>query len=218
MLPKIGKSQSLAEQAYEALKKAIVNNTLKPKEILREEALAASLGISRTPLRAALRRLQFEKLIVVDSSKHAFVTDVKPETMNKVFTFRFALEPVASRVACIRIGKEGLSRIDACLKQHENCIKEQNLDKIIACELKFTTLIAEATENSFLMDGIAVINTYMQRYIAFSRTASEDVTYSLVEHRMILDALAGDEPKAAEECTRHHLANIVARFGLKNVF
>lgn len=214
LLPKIGKNQSLAHQAYAALKKAIVSNVLKPTEPLREEVLAARLGISRTPLRAALKRLEFEKLIVVDASKHTFVTDVKPETMAKVLTYRYAIEPMTARTACICMSRKHLTQIEDCLRQHADNIREGNLDKIIVCELRFSSLIAAASKNEFFVDGVEMINTYMQRYIALSRTASQDVTHSLAEHAAICEALAREDPDGAETATRNHLDNIVARFGL----
>lgn len=69
MLPKIGEKLSLSDKAYKVIKEAILNNDLKPREILSEEALATKLGISRTPLRTALKRLEFEKLVNVNSTK-----------------------------------------------------------------------------------------------------------------------------------------------------
>ena len=218
MLPKIGKNQSLSQQAYSAIKKAILSNELKPKELLREEALASTLGISRTPLRAALKQLQFEKLIVVNSSKHAFVSEVKPEIMTKVFVYRFAVEPIAARAAASTIEREDIGRIEDCLARHEEHIREGKLDKIIACELEFSRLIAESTRNEFLIDGTEMVNTYMQRFIAMSKTVTADVTESVGEHRGILEALDKGDGTLAEERTVRHLYNVAGRARFKLPF
>lgn len=211
VLPKIGKRLSLAQQAHAAIKKAIVYNELKPGELLREESLAATLGISRTPLRAALKQLQFEKLIVVDASKHAFVSDLEPEKMGEVFAFRLAVEPATAKAACTAITQKELGLVEECLRRHEAFIKEENLDKIIACEMEFNSLIARGSKNEFLIDSMETISTYMQRYILQSQTVSRDVTESVVEHRMILEAIANADVGQAEELTRQHIFNVARR-------
>ncbi|SBW06664.1 putative GntR family transcriptional regulator [uncultured delta proteobacterium] len=213
MLPKIGNNKSLSQQAYDAIKKAILTNEFKPKDILREEALADSLGISRTPLRAALKRLQYEKLVVVNSAKQTFVSEVKTEDMARVFVFRFAVEPMAARVAAALIGKKGLGRIEECLASHAACVKERNVEKAIVLELLFNTLLAECTENEFLIDGTEMINTYVQRFLSVANSTVRNVPLSLEEHGRIFEALKAHDAKAAEAQTNEHLSRVVARFG-----
>lgn len=213
MLPKIGKTQSLSQQAYTAIKKAILTNQIKPKDILREEALAVSLGISRTPLRAALKRLQYEKLVVVNSTKQTFVSEVNTEDMSKVFVFRFAVEPMAAKVASLMIGKKGLMQIEDSLRHHGAHIKNGNIEKVIEYELQFSTLIAQHAENEFLVDSVAMINTYVQRFLALASTTPQDVQYSADEHRHIFEALQKHDSKAAVERTCRHLSNVASRLG-----
>lgn len=213
MLPKIGNNQSLSQQAYVAIKKAILANQFKPKDILREEALAASLGISRTPLRAALKRLQYEKLVVVNSAKQTFVSEVKTEDMSGVFVFRYAIEPMAARVAATLIGKKGLAQIEDCLRHHNAQIKEGNLEKVIVYELQFSSLVAQHAENEFLIDSVEMINTYVQRFLSLAPSTWEDVPHSVEEHRRIFEALQNHDPEAAEKRTCDHLAKVVSRFG-----
>ncbi|SBW09909.1 hypothetical protein KL86DPRO_50315 [uncultured delta proteobacterium] len=80
MLPKIGHKQSLSDHAYTVIKEAILNNTFKPKDILLEESIAEMLGISRTPLRTALKRLEFEKLIFINSQSRPLSRRFSRET------------------------------------------------------------------------------------------------------------------------------------------
>lgn len=213
MLPKIGSNESLSQQAYDAIKKAILSNVFKPKDILREEAIAASLGISRTPLRAALKRLLYEKLVMVNSTRQTFVSEVKVEDMARVFVYRFAIEPVVAKVAANLIDKKGLGRIEDCLRLHAACVKERNVEKTIVYELQFNSLLAQYTQNEFLIDGVGMINTYVQRFLSVAPTTPEDVPHSVEEHWRIFEALKNHDQQAAEARTSEHLGNIVSRFG-----
>jgi len=213
MLPKIGNNQSLSQQAYNAIKTAILTNQFRPKDLLREEALAATLGISRTPLRAALKRLQYEKLVTVTSTKQTIVSEVRPEDMEKVFVFRFAVEPIAAKVAATVIGKKGLRQIEECLAQQADHIAAGNIEKIIATELQFSSLLAQHTGNEFFVDSIEMINTYMQRFLSLAPTTGQDVAHSVKEHQDIYTAIAERNASAAEEKTRVHLTNVAARLG-----
>ncbi|MCC8193309.1 MAG: GntR family transcriptional regulator [Deltaproteobacteria bacterium] len=218
MLPRIGNNQSLSEQAYEAIKGAILTGEFKPRDHLREEALASSLGISRTPLRAALKRLQYEKLIIVNSTKQTFVSEVNIDDMARVFVFRFAVEPMAAKVAATVIGKRDLALVEDCLKQHTARIKSGKMDKVIDSELLFSSLIARATENEFLIDSVAMINTFVQRFLALSPSTPDAVPHSVEEHRLIYKALKDHDPAAAEKRTCAHLTNVAARLGFQLPF
>lgn len=213
MLPKIGNSRSLSDHAYMVLKEAILNNTFKPRDTLLEESIAAKLGVSRTPLRTALKRLEFEKLVVINSSKKAVVAEIQMEDMVKVFVFRLALEPLIARVACGTAAEEGIRQVEDCLARNRQAIEERHFVAIIACELEFDKLLVGFTGNEFLTDGIAMIHSYLQRFLVLSTTTYPDAPASLTEHHAILDALRDKAPDLAEERTRHHLRNVAMRLG-----
>ncbi len=215
MLPKIGNEKSLSQRAYLAIKKAILNNDLKPNEILGEEALATSLGISRTPLREALKQLQAEKLVTINSAKQSFVAALNKEDIMQVMLFRFAIETMASRVAALEHEKNDMAKIQDCLKRHEKNIEKKQIEKIILCEVEFSALIAQSTKNIFLIESVERINVYMQRFLALSNTMGRDVTYSIEEHKNIFEAIKSSDAVLAEKLTHAHLSNVTSRLGFE---
>ena len=211
MLPKIGNKQSLSDHAYIVIKEAILNNTFKPKDILLEESIAEMLGISRTPLRTALKRLEFEKLVVINSSKQAVVAEIHPADMVQVFVFRLAVEPIVTRMACTTRTEEHLAQIENCLARNDTAIEEKNLIDIIASELEFDTILTAAAENEFLTDSVSTIHRYMQRFLALSTTTYQDAFGSIDEHRVILNAVRERNAAEAEKCTQFHIRQVAAR-------
>jgi DNA-binding GntR family transcriptional regulator len=215
VLPNIGRKKSLSEQAYLVIKESILNNTFKPRDILLEESLAEMLGISRTPLRTALKRLEFEKLVIVNSSKQAVVAEIHLEDMVKVLVFRLAVEPFIARLACGLVEQAHLAAIEECLAQNETAIQEKCLTSIIACELEFDKLLVAITENEFLADSIAMIHSYQHRFLTLSTTTYQDAPGSLAEHRLILDALRAKNADAAEKRVQEHLRRVASRLGFQ---
>lgn len=211
MLPKIGHKQSLSDHAYMVIKEAILNNTIKPKDILLEESIAAMLGISRTPLRTALKRLEFENLVFTNTSKQAVVAEIHPEDMVQVFVFRLAVEPMIARMASSMRTEEHLAQIEDCLTRNDIAIKKKDLITIIACELEFDTVLAACTHNEFLVGSISTIHRYMQRFLTLSTTTYDDAFGSIDEHRLILDAVREKNANEAEKRTQSHVRQVVGR-------
>ena len=211
MLPRIGHKQSLSDHAYVVIKEAILNNTFKPKDVLLEESIAEMLGISRTPLRTALKRLEFEKLVFINSSKQAVVAEIHQEDMIKVFVFRLAVEPMISRLACDTRTEEHLTQIESCLARNDIAIKEKNLVDIIACELEFDSLLVACTDNEFLADSTSTIHRYMHRFLSLSTTTYSDAFGSIEEHYHILNTVRARNAAEAEKCTRFHVHQVALR-------
>lgn len=215
MLPKIGHKQSLSDHAYTVIKEAILNNTFKSKDILLEESIAEMLGISRTPLRTALKRLEFEKLIFINSSKQAVVAEIQSEDMVQVFVFRLAVEPIIARMASGKRTEEDLTRIEECLARNAEAIKEKDLINIVSSELEFDTILTATVGNEFLSDSISTIHRYLHRFLTLSTTTYADALGSIEEHRMIFDAIREKDGKEAEKRTLYHIRQVAGRLNYK---
>jgi DNA-binding GntR family transcriptional regulator len=213
LLPKIGNKLSLSDQAYMVIKEAILNNTFKPKDTLLEESVAEMLGVSRTPLRMALKRLEFEKLVFTNSSKQAVVAEIYQEDMIKVFVFRLAVEPAISRIASLLVTQQYLDDIEACLVRNAKAIETKSLVDIIAHELEFDELLAGCANNEFLTDSVVMIHSYLQRFLTLSTTSLPDAPASLTEHHMIFDALSAKNSELAMERTTFHVRQVAKRLG-----
>ena len=215
-LPNIGHKQPLSEQAYATIKDAILNHTFKPGFVLLEESMSSMLGISKTPLRVALTRLESEKLVVFNGGKQAVVAELSPEGVRRLFQFRLAVEPVLAHMACEVVTDGHIRQLEECIYRIEAAYGGRILSNVIACELAFDRTIADSVNNEYFTSSLAMIHCHLQRflsdsatgYLAFSDSLCE---VSLSEHGMILNALKEKSPQTAAECTRRHLHNIIAR-------
>lgn len=214
MLPKIKSPRSLSEQAYLVIKDAILKNQIKPKDVLQEETLAASLGISRTPLSAALKKLEFEKLVYMNSSKQAVVAEVREEDMAKIFELRFGIEPLLIKLACRRITPEGFSLLEDNLRSTEQALQQGELIEVLSCEMEFDKILADISGNEYIADSIDMIATHLQRYFVLSTVNLESTPKALAEHREMLDALKAGDCAKAEKLCREHLHRVAERLNL----
>lgn len=214
MLPKIKSPRSLSEQAYLVIKDAILKNQIKPRDVLQEEALAASLGISRTPLSAALKKLEFEKLVYMNSAKQAVVAEVKEEDMAKVFELRFGIEPLLVKLACRRITPEGFSLLEDNLRNTEQALQQNDLIEVLSREMEFDKILADISGNEYLAGCIDMIATYLQRYFILSTANLESAPPALFEHQELLEALKARDCTKAEQLCREHLHRVAERLKL----
>lgn len=194
---------SLGEQAYRAIRDAILFNRLGTAEPLREEALAQQLGMSRTPVREALGRLRLEGLIQEIKPRGFVVATVTPTDVFHVYAVREVLEGFCVRLAAQRISAPQLFRLSTLLDQ-----MARTLDDAAAftrLNVEFHQLIVESTDNPVLKkimdDLMAVVARFpVSAYLVAGRTAK-----ALTEHRRIFAALEQRDQDGAEAAAREHL-------------
>ena len=216
MLPKIGNKQSLSEQAYRVIKNAILQNKIQPKDVLSEESLAADLGISRTPLRAALKRLEFEHLIYINSSRQAVVAEFNMEDTAEAYALRVAVEPFIVRLLSARgLNKTFAKKLEENIRRQEQSLEANNLVDVVASGLEFDLLLAGATGNNFFIEVAQRLNIYMQRVLTLSMTHAKDSPLAVKEHRLMLAAIKEGNGEEAERLTREHLFCGAERIGVK---
>lgn len=210
-LPKIGKDMSLSEQAYYIIKDAILSNKLKPRERLSEVALADKLGISRTPVRSALKKLAFERLVVFKRNKNAIVADLSEKDMYDVFVIRKAQEPVAAEETAKIITKEQTRVLDTLLEGQQRAIKQNDFSSYLKNDYKFHTLIADYSKNKQLYDIVVSINNQVKRFLILSGTLKINSERALSEHKAVLSAFKQGDYELAKEQMENHILNVTSR-------
>lgn len=210
-LRKIGNEISLTEQAYLVVKDAIVNNQLKPLEDLSEEMLASQLGISRTPVRTAIKRLALEKLVIMKPGKTAVVANISESDIHKVFTVRIGLEPMAAYAAASLITQKQIDRLEAIIEGQREALRTGDYILYIAKEYEFHTAIAAYANNDLLYDFIEKVNVHVQRFLTLSLTLQKHSTAALDEHLAIVNALKKGKTEESEAAMRYHVANVAER-------
>ena len=154
---------NLRDQIYDILKNMIVLREIKPGEKINEERLAQQTGVSRTPIREALCRLENEKIVKMVPRRGAYVRQQSPETVREVLEVREALEGMVSRLATRHMEERLLEKLRKCLDQIAAIPDEARyLTKYTHADVQFHTLLLEASRNRMLQKMMETVNTHLQ--------------------------------------------------------
>lgn len=197
----------LRELVLEAIREAIVNGTLKPRERLMEIQLAEELGVSRTPIREALRKLELEGFIVMVPRKGAYVADLTFKDIADVFEIRAALEGLAAGLAAERITDEELENMERLLVEKAEAIAEKDIEKLVAADTKFHEVLYQASRNQRLSAIISNLRVQIQRFRTLSLSYPGRSKQSLEEHRLIVEAIQSRDVQAAHQAAQDHIEN-----------
>lgn len=172
-----------------------------------EMKLAERLGVSRTPIREAIRKLELEGLVVMVPRKGAAVANITEKDTKDVLEVRRTLEMFAVEVACDGITPEQLQKLKKAAKAFEDSKGSMDLIRIAETDMQFHEIIYEATQNERLIQMLNNLRENMYRYrIEYLK----DPNYydSLVrEHREILNAIENGDKDHARRCMRDHIDN-----------
>ena len=213
-------AKSLVDAVTERLEDAIIAGELAPGERIFEQVLAAEMGISRGPLREAIRRLEGRRLLERRANIGVRVAELSPKRLDELLTVREALEGIACRIAAEKITDEEVAELSALIETHSK-------KKDVAAgqgyyqqsgDFDFHFRIAKATENEFLISMITGdLYDLLRVYRYKSSTMGGRATEALTEHRRIVEALSNHDPDAAEAAMREHIRNarIYAKLALE---
>lgn len=197
----------LRELVFDALREAIINGTLKPRERLMEIQLAEELGVSRTPIREALSKLELEGFIVMVPRKGAYVADISFKDIADVFEIRAALEALAAGLAAERITDEELEDMERLVAEKAEAISGYDMDRLIRVDTLFHDAIYKASRNQRLTNIINNLREQIQRYRTTSLAYPGRMKRSLEEHRGIVEAIQSRDPQIAQQVAREHIEN-----------
>ena len=183
----------LRDVVFNTLRQGILKGELEPGERLMEVQLANRLGVSRTPIREAIRKLELEGLVVMIPRKGAEVAKISEKNLQDVLELRCALEELAIELACERISEDMLKELDRMFIEFQNGIRNVDLTVIAELDEKFHDVIYEATQNQKLIQMINNLREQMYRYrLEYIKDANK--REAIVEdHRLILEALKNEK-------------------------
>lgn len=212
-MKKLSPKESLADQAFNALKDAIINGKLAQQEELPEEKLALDLGISRTPLREALKRLAAEGLVEVNKAKPAIVATFTKEDGLHYMEIRRLLEIYNIDQNANYISEEVLCALEENLVEQFTSIKEERYNKFNDLDQQFHLLIGSIGPNRKLSELINDANAGSNRaFLILSNTLEVSAEEAYYEHEEIVRALRAQENDLAKQLMVIHLDNVERRF------
>lgn len=194
-----------SDRAYEALKQKIIQLKLEPGAPIEENALMASLGIGRTPLREALQRLSQEDLIKSVPRRGYFVTNVNHGDPLHVFEVRKQLEAFSARLAAERATEADIAQMEAYLGEMEGEADASDFNWNLAADLKVHQLVARASGNPFLQQTLERLFSLTIRLLYLNRLPVTFVKEELDIYRAIFAAIRAHDPDAAAEAMLKHL-------------
>lgn len=203
------KKLSLSEKAYNKLKKDIVFLNLRPGEILIEEEISKKLGISRTPIRAALQKLSFEGFVEITNTNRTTVSRLSVRKFENLSYVREALEVLAAKLSSLNRSASDLKTLNSLVKQQQEIISKETLDEKawLNSDRKFHITIVKSTSNGELEKYLNQINESYNRYLHFTKfeERAEKVTK---EHELLYNAIKSKDVDSSIEIMKEHLSGV----------
>lgn len=202
---KLDNYQPLREVVCETLREAIRTGALKPGERLMEIQLAEELGVSRTPVREAIRKLELEGYVIMMPRRGTYVASLSIRDVNEVFEIRTSLDSLASGLAAERITEEELERLKRLLAQIGEYIEQNDMDKIVETDTEFHDLLYQASRNTRLVGIIFNLREQLTRFRSTSMSYPGRLKETLEEHSRIVDAIADGDVELAQRAAEDHM-------------
>ena len=198
---------SLRGFVYQRLKDDILGGRYKDKEELREIAISEELGVSRTPVREALRQLELEKLVTIIPNKGAFVNEISGKDIKDVYLIRSRLEGMCARLVCENITDKQIEQLEENVYLAQFHASRGHMEQMAELDNGFHHILYEACNSRMLKN---VLEEYHQYVIRIRRTTLSAKGRSVAcndEHRAIMEAIKERNADKAEELATLHVAN-----------
>ncbi|TYQ14811.1 UNVERIFIED_CONTAM: DNA-binding GntR family transcriptional regulator [Acetivibrio alkalicellulosi] len=209
----------LREVIFNTLREAIIAGELKPGERLMEVKLADKMGVSRTPVREAIRKLELEGLVEMIPRKGAHVAELSVKNIMDVLEVRASLDGLATSLAADRISSEGIKDLEQVLMQFVSYAEKDNLQGTIKKDVEFHDLIYGASGNDKLIDITSKLREQVHRFRVIYLKDYSSHKDLIEEHKFIYLAISKRDRELAKEYAQKHInkqAEIIIN-ALKNI-
>jgi DNA-binding GntR family transcriptional regulator len=197
--------RALYEEVAELLRQRIFRRELQPGAWIDELRLAQELGISRTPLREALKVLAAEGLVTMKVRRGAYVTEVSEKDLRDVYHLLALLESDAAAVVAGRARDADLAQLQALHDELEAAVADR--DRFFAVNERFHIALLELADNRWRLQVVADLRKVMKLNRHHSLLKQGRIEESLAEHRALMEALRARDPEAARAAMGHHFEN-----------
>ena len=198
-------STSLSEEAYSRIRSMIICLELVPGSLISESELMSTLGFGRTPIREALRSLANEKLVEVYPRRGMFVSTVDVQNLAALSEVRAVLEIKAAELAATRSTPSDLVITKALIAEIKSIKGGVDMATLIGLDQRIHHHIYQCTHNEFLASALDNYYAHALRiwFLALDRVVG--LAAAIIEHRVLLEAIANSDPKAAGKAMRDHI-------------
>jgi DNA-binding GntR family transcriptional regulator len=198
----------LSADAYEALREAILTGRLAPGERLVEAEVARQMGVSRAPIREAIRKLERDGLVEYIPRRGTVVVKLSPEEVRDAYYLRAHLEAYAIRRAAVRITDEDLAALEDLIARMRECATHEDLHGLIAADVAFHARICQASGSARLYRLWDSLNPHCWTLLTSLKVAGYTLLQIAERHQPVLAALKARDPDRAEAEIRRHITEL----------
>ncbi|MCA1928050.1 MAG: GntR family transcriptional regulator [Calditerrivibrio sp.] len=197
----------LSEKIAETLRDYIMRGSLRPGERLTEPKLSSMLGISRTPIREALRLLENEGFIDIFPRRGAVVSDITAKDVDEIFVIKTKLESLAAKLSVAFLTDLDIKRLSELNDKMGRYAESKNVVSLIKLNAEFHNIFIDKSNNSRLIKFIESLNKQFKRVTAYSFTELGRIKKVLEEHQQIIEAFAKRDADMVEILVDRHVHN-----------
>ena len=211
---------SLRGQVFHKIREDILSGEYHQNEELKEASIGNELGVSRTPVREALRQLELEGLVNIIPNKGAYVTGISAKDIQDIYVIRSYLEGLCAKGACEYITKPQLEELDEIIYLSEFHAKKEHYDQLLELDNRFHEVLYEASNSKILDHVLSDFHHYVQRVRKVTLSSMARVNDSNAEHRAIVEVLKEKDGERAEVLAHEHMLNTIKNIsekGLENI-
>jgi len=196
---------------YEQLVNAIVSGEIGEGRRIVESEITKLFGVSRSPVREALKLLEIDGLIELIPYRGVVVTEITANDVRQNLEMKGMVEGFASSIGAETFGSDVIAQLESILTDLKKHIAEGKFQSVLETNIKFHRLIVENVHNEKLLKFYDGLTKSIRRFYTISFAMSSGWEFSLAEHIEILNAIKSQDAAAAERCARQHASNTISR-------
>lgn len=200
---------SLRGRVFNKLREDILSGVYHEGEELKENTLGVELGVSRTPVREALRQLELEGLVTIIPNKGAYVTGITSKDIHDIYIIRSYLEGLCAKWACEHITDSQIEALDEIMYLSDFHSRRSHNDQLVELDNKFHDLIYKASGSKILNHVLSDFHHYVERVRKITLSVPSRAIESRKEHAAILEAIKRRDGSLAEELAHEHIMNTI---------
>ena len=196
---------SLRGKVFNKIREDILAGNYPEKSELREAAISKEMGVSRTPVREALRQLELEGLVSIIPNKGAYVNGITPEDIYDIYIIRSYLEGLCAKWACVNITNSQLENLEEIIYLSEFHIGKEHWDQIFELDNRFHLGMYEACGSRILEHILSDYHHYVERVRKNTLSSYERASMASAEHKAILQSVKDKDEARAERLANEHI-------------
>ena len=201
---------SLGSRVFHKIREGILSGKYAANEELKEKNIGDELGVSRTPVREALRQLELEGLVSIIPNKGAYVVGLSKKDIRDIYEMRSLLEGLCAKRAAVNVTEEQLNELEENIFLSEFHAGKQNWEQMVELDNRFHEILYLASGSKELKHILTDYHQYVQRVRKITLAEAKRVQESTEEHKVIVEALKKHDPEKAEEAATIHIRNTVS--------